>query len=61
MQQLSATFEVERDTKNTVRYQEVTSDQPPIMGTAYIQKWALRRLSNGTTPNRIKITISVEE
>jgi len=58
--QLTATFEVERDTKNTVRYQEITSDQPPIMGTTYVQKWALKKLGNGDTPRRIKITITVE-
>jgi len=59
--QLSATFEAERDTKNTVRYQEIASDQPPIMGTAYVQKWALKKLgSNGDIPRRIKITITVE-
>lgn len=58
--QLSATFEVERDTKNTVRYQEIDGDQPPIMGTAYVQKWALKKLGNGTAPSRITITITVE-
>lgn len=58
--QLSATFEVERDTKNTVRYQEIDGDQPPIMGTAYVQKWALKKLGGGSAPQRIKITITVE-
>lgn len=58
--QLSATFEVERDTKNTVRYQEIDGDQPPIMGTAYVQKWALKKLGAGSVPGKIKIIITVE-
>lgn len=59
--QLTATFTVEKDTKNTVRFQEVETDQPPIMGVAYIQKWALRKLGNGATPSRIRITIEVDQ
>jgi hypothetical protein len=58
--QLTATFIVEKETKNTVRYQETDGDQPPIMGTAYVQKWALKKLGNGTAPSRITITITVE-
>jgi hypothetical protein len=58
--QLSATFTLEKETKNTIRYQEIDGDQPPIMGTAYVQKWALKKLGNGTAPSRITITITVE-
>ncbi len=58
--QLSATFTLEKETKNTIRYQETDGDQPPIMGTAYVQKWALKKLGNGTAPSRITITITVE-
>lgn len=33
-------FEYEKETKNSVRYQEVPeSGQAPIMGTIYVQKW----------------------
>ena len=59
--ELKATFVQEKDTKNTVRYAEVEGEQPPIMGTAYVQKWALRKLGGGQTPARITITITVEE
>lgn len=59
--QLTAEFQLERETKNMVRYEEITSDQPPVMGTAYVQKWALRKLGNGTMPSKIRITITVEE
>jgi hypothetical protein len=40
---LEATFTLERETKNTYRYQEELSGsgKPPVIGTLYIQKWAL--------------------
>ena len=34
------TFELERDTKNTYRFQEVANGEPPLIGTLYVQKWA---------------------
>lgn len=33
---LEATMTLERETKNTYRYQEELGDQPPIIGTLYI-------------------------
>ncbi len=44
MDKLELTFQVEKDTKNTRRYQEAASDGPPIIGTLYVQQWALRTL-----------------
>jgi hypothetical protein len=33
-------FAVEKETKNTVKYNEVPAEgQPPIIGTLYVQKW----------------------
>ena len=33
-------FEYEKETKNSVRYQEIPeSGQAPVMGTIYVQKW----------------------
>ena len=33
-------FKVEKETKNTVRFNEVPEEgQPPIIGTLYVQKW----------------------
>ena len=47
------TFAMERQTKNTVRYQEQTGGEPPVVGTLYVQRWAL-----GTPiPQRLTITI----
>ncbi len=34
-------FTVERETKNTVRYQEQAEGKPPAIGTLYVQKWLL--------------------
>jgi hypothetical protein len=41
------TFELERDTKNTYRFQEVPKGAPPLIGTLYIQKWAFEGSSQG--------------
>jgi hypothetical protein len=33
-------FEYEKETKNAIRYQEVSAEgKAPIVGTIYIQKW----------------------
>ena len=53
--ELERKFEVDKETKNTIRYSEQTSGQPPAMGTLYIQKWALA----DNTPK--KITVKVQE
>ena len=40
MSKKTVKFEYEKETKNSVRYQEVPeSGQAPIMGTIYVQKW----------------------
>lgn len=34
------TFTAEKETKNTVKYQEdQVEGQPPVIGTLYVQKW----------------------
>ncbi len=33
-------FEIEKETKNSVRYKEVPAEgQAPIVGSRYVQKW----------------------
>ena len=33
-------FEIEKETKNSVRYKEVPEEgKPPIVGSLYVQKW----------------------
>jgi hypothetical protein len=49
-------FEIEKETKNSVRYKEVPEDgQPPIIGSLYVQKWFA-----GNTKN-LEVTISKKD
>ena len=61
MQNLELTFKFEKDTKNTRRYQEETGDNPPVIGTLYLQQWALRKLTGADLPDRLRVTVTVEE
>jgi hypothetical protein len=49
-------FVKERETKNTIRFQEVDNPEgePPVIGTLYVQKWVLKRLGD---PDRIAVAI----
>jgi hypothetical protein len=49
------TFELERDTKNTYRFQEVAKGEPPLVGTLYVQKWAFE-----AKPETITLIIKTE-
>ncbi|MBC7250085.1 MAG: hypothetical protein H5T62_07355 [Anaerolineae bacterium] len=55
---LEATFVFEKDTKRTRRFAEDTNG-PPIIGTLYVQQWALRQLTGGDLPNRVRVSITV--
>lgn len=40
MSKVTVKFEYEKETKNSVRYQEVPEEgKAPIMGSLYVQKW----------------------
>ena len=40
MSKVIVNFEYEKETKNSVRYQEVPEEgKAPIVGTLYVQKW----------------------
>lgn len=58
---LNAVFLIDKETKNTVRYAEEETDSPPIIGTIYVKKWALKKLNGGEYPKRITVTIAVTE
>jgi hypothetical protein len=48
------TFELEKETKNTVRYNETPDEGvAPVVNTLYIQKHALGK----TAPQNIKVTV----
>lgn len=49
------TFVKEKETKNTVRFnEEPPQGKPPIIGTLYVQKWFAGE------SNRIVVTVEVE-
>lgn len=51
---IKASFELEKETKNTIRYAEKPEvGKPPVIGTIYIQKWALP----DATPQTITVTV----
>ena len=50
-------FTLERETKNTIRYQEDSSGKPPAIGTLYLQKWLL----GNDVPKRLTVTVAVAE
>ena len=60
MDKLELTFQVEKDTKNTRRYHEEAGDGPPIIGTLYVQQWALRKLTGGDLPDHVRVTVTVD-
>jgi hypothetical protein len=41
MEKQTLIFTLERETKNTIRYQEDADGKPPAIGTLYVQKWLL--------------------
>jgi hypothetical protein len=55
MEPLQVILRRAKETKNTVRYEEPESDQPLIIGTLYVQKWALHRLGD---PETLTITVA---
>jgi hypothetical protein len=55
MEPMKVTLRRAKETKNTVRYEEPESDQPIVIGTLYLQKWALHRLGD---PQEITVTIA---
>lgn len=57
MEALTTTLKRVRETKNTVRYEEPETDQPLVIGTLYIHKWAVERLED---PETITVTITAE-
>ena len=59
-ERLEAVFTFDKDTANTRRYKE-DPDNPPFAGYLYLQQWAARKLGDGTMPERVRVTVTVEE
>ena len=58
MEPLKATLNRARETKNTVRYEEAETEEPLVIGTLYVHKWAVKRLED---PEVITVTIAAAE
>ena len=58
MEPLRMTLRRAKETKDTVRYEESESDQSIVIGTLYLQKWALHRLGD---PETVTVTIARAE
>jgi len=56
-QPFSATFKLDKETKNTVRYAEETEGRRPVVGTVYVDKYELPK----PFPKRIRVTIEPVE
>jgi hypothetical protein len=57
MESQTLTFTLEKETKNTIRYQEETNGKPPAVGTLYIQKWLLGKAA----PKTLTVTIAEQD
>ncbi|MBE0365734.1 hypothetical protein PULV_b0379 [Pseudoalteromonas ulvae UL12] len=56
MTKKTVTFEFEKETKNSVRYQEIPEPgQAPVAGTIYLQKWFAQ------TSKTIEVTIETKD
>ncbi len=58
MKEVTLQFVKERETKNTVRYEEVEQETMALaVGTLYVQKHLLKQMGN---PEKLSVTISVD-
>ena len=58
MEEKTLVFTLERETKNTIRYQEKPeAGQPAIVGTLYVQKFVFP----GDVPQELTVTIKSQE
>ena len=57
MTDITIQLKKERETKNTIRFEEMENEEgnPPLVGTLYVQKWALKRLGD---PEMLTLTLT---
>lgn len=58
MGKLDLVFYIERETKGTYRFKEVSQDGLERVGTLYIKKFAVKELENGELPKKLKVVIT---
>lgn len=56
-QPFSATFKMDKETRNTVRYAEEAEGRRPVVGTVYVDKYELPK----PFPKKIQVTIELVE
>ena len=54
MEEQKLSFTLEKETRNTIRYQKDASGKPPVIGTIYVQKW----LRGDAPPKNLTVIIS---
>ena len=57
MERQTVIFTLEKETKNTIRYQEQADGKPPAIGTLYVQRWALGL----PVPDRLVVTVEAAQ
>lgn len=55
---LVSTLVVDKETKGTIRFAEVETDDLPVLSTIYVPKFTLKRLGS---PQTLRVTIEVVE
>lgn len=62
MSKIQVRFVIEKETKNTVRFEEIENDQnvEQVIGRLYIQKAVLKQVKPDGWPREIAVTIEVE-
>jgi hypothetical protein len=63
MKQTVITFRTLRETKHTIRFEEVVEGQmaEPIVGTIYVKKGALAKMGVDSIPTGLRLTMEVIE
>ena len=64
MAKICVVFKTERQTKNTIRYAEMSHsllDAEKVVGSLYVQKEALDEAFSGVIPDQLKVTIESAE
>jgi len=51
-------MKMEKATKNTIKYEEQNGDNPPMIGTLYVQKHAIQE--GGVYPETITVTVETK-
>ena len=60
MESITIRLRKERETKNTIRFEEMENEEgnPPLVGTLYVQKWALKGLGD---PERLTLRVEAAD